>query len=138
VAQNTFTVNICGEIMKEIKDKIIHESKEYTDFAQEVKTYNIIYTYGIIGRILLSLMMFIIYSIVPELRNIHGFILRRYSGSIFIGETVRLTDVLIIGDMEEDIICIASGTTYSNCIIKQPMQHLEILGLSVHADILVV
>lgn len=124
VAKDEFIMNICWDIMEEIKNK--------TAQLNSLKTHVFISAYCTLGRILLSLVMFIVYTIVPELRNVHGFILRRYSSLIFIGETARLTDVLI--DVKGDIICFASGTTYSNCIIKHSIQHLKTLVMSMHTD----
>ncbi|EFN61025.1 hypothetical protein EAG_14356, partial [Camponotus floridanus] len=62
VAQNRFTVNVCLDI---------------------IKTRTIIFICCLLGIMLLSLIMFIVYSIIPELRNIYDFILCRYSSLTF-------------------------------------------------------
>lgn len=77
-------------------------------------------------------MIFITYFIVPELRNIHGFILQRYSGLTFIGCTLVLITILIKKDAMGEFICFACGITYLNCITKQSMQYTNLLRMSVH------
>ncbi|CAL1687353.1 unnamed protein product [Lasius platythorax] len=50
-----------------------------------------------------------VYSILPELRNIHGFILCRYSGLVFVGYTIELMNILISMNVMGYSICIASA-----------------------------
>lgn len=113
VGQDNFVVNVCRDIMK----KIMKSEKYNSDVIQPISTTRIVYICGQIGLILFSLVIFIVYSIVPELRNIHGYILRGYSGSLFIGYTIKLVLVLIGKDAIGDSICIACGISYSNCVM---------------------
>ncbi|XP_070167493.1 G-protein coupled receptor Mth2-like [Polyergus mexicanus] len=100
VAGYRFNVNICFEIKK----KIIEDSKSV---SVPIQTSTIVYICGFLATLLFSLVMFIVYSIVPELRNIHSFILRGYSGSIVIVNTVELVKIFIGEHVIEDFICIA-------------------------------
>ncbi|XP_011267009.1 G-protein coupled receptor Mth2-like [Camponotus floridanus] len=106
VRKDEFTVNICWEIMKEINVEIMNQIME---LQNDNETYEIVLTCAAIGHILLSLVIFIVYSIVPELRNKQGFILRNYSGLAFIGEIIIETTRRLKRNEIDDFICIARG-----------------------------
>ncbi|KAL6446888.1 hypothetical protein ACFW04_001358 [Cataglyphis niger] len=105
VGQNNFVVNVCRDIMKTIIKKSINYNSNAIEPISKTK---ILYLCGQTGIILFSLVIFIVYS-MPELRNMHGYILRRYSGSLVIGNTIALVNILIGRDAIEDSICIASA-----------------------------
>ncbi|XP_050461429.1 G-protein coupled receptor Mth2-like [Cataglyphis hispanica] len=105
VPQYEFTVNVCLDIAnKFIKDvKIPINQDKNAIFC----TKTIIFMCGFLGSLLFSMVMFIVYSIIPELRNIHGFILCGYSGSIAVLNTMELVKTFIKRDAIGDFICIA-------------------------------
>ncbi|KAL6418643.1 hypothetical protein ACFW04_011932 [Cataglyphis niger] len=104
IPQYEFTVNVCLDIAnKFIKDV---DTPINQDKNAVVRTSTIIYMCGFLGSLLFSLVMFIAYSIIPELHNIHGFILRGYSGSIAVVNTIELIKIFIRRDDMEDFICI--------------------------------
>ncbi|XP_029679301.1 uncharacterized protein LOC115245225, partial [Formica exsecta] len=97
VARYRFNVNICFEIKKKIIDNI--------SVSVQIQTSAIVFICRFLESLLFSF-MFIVYSIVPELRNIHGFLLCGYSSSIVIMNTVELVKIFIEEDVIGDI-CIA-------------------------------
>ncbi|XP_072748805.1 uncharacterized protein [Anoplolepis gracilipes] len=59
---------------------------------------------------LLSLIIFIVYSIVYELRNIYGFIVHKYSGLQVAGRAIELMDIIIGKNvMSNSGLCVASA-----------------------------
>jgi len=125
IAQNKFTVIVCSDIMKKITNKTISHkitnktiSHERKNVFFSISSIIIVFLCGQLGVILSSLMMFIVYSIQPELRNIYGFILRRYSGLIFVAYMISLMNTLIKKDALGNSIYIIFGTIYLNLIIK--------------------
>ncbi|XP_029672549.1 uncharacterized protein LOC115241130 [Formica exsecta] len=56
--------------------------------------------------------IFLIYSILPELRNVHGFLLRNYSGALFVTNTIYIVNILIIGEADavHYTVCITVAT----------------------------
>ncbi|KAL6447558.1 hypothetical protein ACFW04_000043 [Cataglyphis niger] len=107
VAPYKFIVNICFEI----KNVIINKNK---NVYVPIPTRTIVSICGFLGTLLFALVMFIVYSIVPELRNIHSFILRGYSGSIVIMNTVELLKIFI----ERDAIPIENFTCIAYAFVK--------------------
>ncbi|KAL6447568.1 hypothetical protein ACFW04_000045 [Cataglyphis niger] len=100
-----FTVNVCLDIAnKFIKDINIPINQ---DKSAIFRASTIISMCGFLASLLLSLMMFIVYSIIPELHNIHTFILCGYSGSIAVLSTIELVKTFIKRDAIGDFICIA-------------------------------
>ncbi|CAL1687355.1 unnamed protein product [Lasius platythorax] len=105
---NIFNVYICPEIAKEIIKKTENQNKAIFPIATN-STNIIVLVCAHLVIMLFALMMFIVYSILPELRNIHGFILCGYSGFVFVGYTVELMNALISKDVMGYSICIASA-----------------------------
>ncbi|XP_072748825.1 probable G-protein coupled receptor Mth-like 10 isoform X1 [Anoplolepis gracilipes] len=97
--QNRYDVNVCFNIMEEV-NKIINNNKA-------VSGPDVINTLAHVGVMLPSLSMFIVYSIVPELRNIQGFILRGYSSLVFMGYIIELMNHLIKKDVMGYSICVS-------------------------------
>lgn len=69
---------------------------------------------GLIISMPFLLATFVVYSILPELRNMHGYTLRGYVGSLFVAylflATVQLSEQNIISD----VLCIVLGIAYNN------------------------
>ncbi|XP_072748816.1 G-protein coupled receptor Mth2-like [Anoplolepis gracilipes] len=94
-----FDINVCFNIMQKV-NKTIHHNKA-------VSGHDVITILVHVGVMVFSLSMFIVYSIVPEFRNIQGFILRGYSSLVFMGYTIELMDYLIKKDVMGYSICLA-------------------------------
>jgi len=69
---------------------------------------------GLIVSLPFLLTTFVVYSILPELRNMHGYTLRGYVGSLFIAYTFLAIVQLTQQDIISDSVCIALGTAYNN------------------------
>ncbi|XP_072748802.1 uncharacterized protein [Anoplolepis gracilipes] len=78
---------------------------------------SIIVKYYALVPMLLSLMMFIVYSIVSELRNIYGSIVHRYSGLLFVGHAIQLMDMIIGKDAMGYTACVTSGYVKYYCFL---------------------
>ncbi|XP_029668257.1 uncharacterized protein LOC115238500 [Formica exsecta] len=102
------TVKVCFENIR-----IVNKTFEKINFLE---TELIIYICSLIGVILCLLMTFVVYSTIPELRNIHGYILCSYSGSLIVAYTVELKYTLVTRDAIGDSICIAYGISYNTQI----------------------
>ncbi|CAL1687356.1 unnamed protein product [Lasius platythorax] len=110
---NRFIVYICPEIY-EIMNKARNQNTTIILIKSTIfpitSTDAIVNVCGHLIVMLFALVMFIVYSILPELRNINGFILCRYSGLVFVGYTVELMTLLIISmDVMVYSICFASA-----------------------------
>ncbi|XP_029679296.1 G-protein coupled receptor Mth2-like isoform X2 [Formica exsecta] len=106
VAGYRFNVNLCFKIKSKTIDNTQIVSVPIQKVSDKYQTSTVVYICGFLATLLFSLVLFIVYSIVPELRNIHSFILRGYSGSIVIVNTVELVKIFIGGDVIEGFICI--------------------------------
>lgn len=69
---------------------------------------------GLIISLPFLLATFVVYSVLPELRNMHGYTLRGYVGSLFVGYMVLTVLQLINQTILPDAFCIALGTAYPN------------------------
>ncbi|KAL6420598.1 hypothetical protein ACFW04_014643 [Cataglyphis niger] len=56
--------------------------------------------------ILFMVSIFLVYSILPELRNVHGFMLCNYSGALCVTYTTTIMNVLFYSNSIHDSICI--------------------------------
>lgn len=92
VHREEFDVIICINTKNEIKESI---SAIMNETINEMINKNInewlikqpiIIIFDILS-LLFPLMTFVVYSVLPELQNIHSYILRRYVGSMFVGGT---------------------------------------------------
>lgn len=72
---------------------------------------------GLIVSLPFLLVTFVVYSILPELRNMHGYTLRGYVGSLFVAYTVLVVLQLTHPNSIEYSVCITLGTAYPNYII---------------------
>ena len=69
---------------------------------------------GLIISLPFLLATFVVYSILPELRNMHGYTLRGYVGSLFVAYTVLAVVQLINQAILPESLCIAMGTAHPN------------------------
>ncbi|XP_029662708.1 G-protein coupled receptor Mth2-like isoform X2 [Formica exsecta] len=93
VRGNKYEVTICSEI----SDKIVNI----------INDINIIYVSFHIVSILFLVSIFLVYSILPELRNTHGFFLCNYSGALSIAYTIHIVILLIEADAVHYSVCIS-------------------------------
>jgi len=68
---------------------------------------------GLIVSLPFLLATFVVYSILPELRSMHGYTLRGYVGSLFIAYMFLAITQLTQQDIIPDSVCIALGTAYN-------------------------
>ncbi|XP_029168408.1 uncharacterized protein LOC114938591 [Nylanderia fulva] len=64
-----------------------------------------------IVTILLLGSVFLVYSILPELQNKHGFMLRNYSGAVFVAYGIDLVYIFIKSDIQYPV-CVTIGRVY--------------------------
>ncbi|CAL1687358.1 unnamed protein product [Lasius platythorax] len=91
-----FEVTICSETSDEILKTINNNSNDV----------RIIYVSFHIVSILLLVSVFLVYSILPELRNVHGFMLRNYSGALFVAYIIDIVNIIIKADDVQHSVCI--------------------------------
>ncbi|XP_029177758.1 G-protein coupled receptor Mth2-like isoform X2 [Nylanderia fulva] len=96
---NEFQVTYCPETY----DK----NEEITDIERFIYSIPIIYLSFYIVSTLLTGSVFLVYSILPELRNVHGFMLRNYSGALTVAYSIDIVIIIITGDLP-----------YSVCVTK--------------------
>lgn len=99
VVHDKFEVTVCFD---SINDEII-ETNQLT--SKPV---------GLIISLPFLLATFVVYSILPELGNMHGYTLRGYVGSLFVAYTVLVVLQLIHPNAMEKSVCITLGTAYPN------------------------
>jgi len=75
---------------------------------------------GIVISLPFLLATFVVYSTLPELRNMHGYTLRGYVGSLFVAYIVLAVLQLVNPDVLPESLCIVLGTAYPNykCSVK--------------------
>ncbi|CAL1687351.1 unnamed protein product [Lasius platythorax] len=115
-----FFVYICSEIGEEIMKKNHNKGAIFP-----ISTIVLVCSHLVV--MLFALVMFIVYSRLPEFRNIHGFILCKYSGLVFVGYTVELMNILISMDVMGYSICIASAFV-KYCSILGSYFWLNVMG----------
>ncbi|KAL6419549.1 hypothetical protein ACFW04_013762 [Cataglyphis niger] len=94
-----FEVTICSET----SDKVFNTTSENNSPIEDLK---IIYLSFHIVSILFLVSIFLVYSILPELQNIHGFILRNYTGALSIAYTIDIVNILIKADAVKYPVCV--------------------------------
>lgn len=121
IHQNKFDVIICSETVNLQKRTI-----KIKRFMEDI-SYDIIILISLfIVSTLLLLGTFSVYSILPDLRNTHSIMLRRYSGLMIAKNILNITEELIeIRNMS--FICVIIGIVYSNYITIKSMQHICLL-----------
>ncbi|XP_072758912.1 uncharacterized protein [Anoplolepis gracilipes] len=93
-------MDTCLKTLKGILSKILDQTISLTD------TMNILILSDIIVTLTCTLIIFLVYYILPELNSIHSFMLRRYSSMVIISNICELLSLLIY---KKYFICIASG-----------------------------
>ncbi|XP_029167932.1 G-protein coupled receptor Mth2-like [Nylanderia fulva] len=93
-----FKVSICSKTYDKIKDII--------DKKSLISDNEIINISADIVSILLLGSVFLVYSILPELRNVHGFMLRNYSGALFVAHGISIVYILIKSDDVQYPVCV--------------------------------
>lgn len=101
--QDKYEITVCFESEDEI--------------LPEVEPGSLGYPVGLIISLPFLLATFVVYSIVPELWNMHGYTLRGYVGSLFIAylflAVLQLADQSVISNTA----CILLGTAYDNNVV---------------------
>jgi len=128
VDHNQFNAIICLEVMNATIDKemdnMINLINEYSnDFLILCLSCRII-------SMLILLTIFVVYSILPELRNIHSFMLRKYCSLLFFAyiiETISFQPLYPINVVDiSHFICVIIGTVQLNHVIMQSMQCVQV------------
>lgn len=127
VHQNKFDMTICSRTMKKLMKKEINDPDN--TLKQVVDKLIIFWILRLVSMMFL-LITFLIYSILPELRNLHGFILRSYCCVMFVAYITDIMNNPINTVHLEYPICVTIGTVYSNHVTINLM-HIHLLGLSV-------
>ncbi|EFN62503.1 hypothetical protein EAG_12581, partial [Camponotus floridanus] len=81
---------ICLEAVKETIDKKIDMIDELINDILDEELH-ILFLSSRIMSVLCLLTTFVVYSILPELRNIHSFMLRKYCSLLFFGYIIDIT-----------------------------------------------
>lgn len=119
VNHNQFDAIICLKTVNKTIDEEM-DTLIRNDLVNEILSKLIIIFLSCrIVSMLCLLIVFLVYSILPELRNTHSFMLRRYSSLFFIAYMIDIVDCLIEAS-EIYSICVTIGTV--NHIIMQSMQ----------------
>lgn len=122
---NKFEVIICLENLNKIS-KSTNVPNNTDNQINNLKTIHVSFH---IVSILFLVLVFLVYSILPDLRNVHSFMLRNYSGALSIAYTIDIANILITTNAVEYPICVTIGTVYLNYIIMQLMQHMYLLDI---------
>lgn len=81
-----------------------------TEIAEAEEPDGVPMPFGLIVSLPFLLATFVVYSILPELRNMHGYTLRGYVGSLFVAYTNLAVLQLTPSDNVSNPVCIALGT----------------------------
>ncbi|XP_029666214.1 uncharacterized protein LOC115237356 [Formica exsecta] len=114
VHDDQFNASIClkaaNEIFHKEMDKIIK------DLTNEILSTELtISFYSNIVSMLCLILIFLVYSTLPELRNIHNFMLRRSISMIFIVYTIEVIDYLFNIKGQKNSICVISALVWYFC-----------------------
>ncbi|XP_029168407.1 LOW QUALITY PROTEIN: G-protein coupled receptor Mth2-like [Nylanderia fulva] len=92
----------CLAVVDGSEFQVIYCSKTYDKIKKKADNeYNIqiIYLSFYIVSILLLGSVFLVYSILPELRNVHGFMLRNYSGALIVAYSIYIVIIIATADI---------------------------------------
>lgn len=103
-----FVMTICSETTDEIFNIVAPNST----LSMELNKINFITMSFHIVSLICLLPIFFIYSILPELRNVHGFMLRNYSGTLAIAYAIDMVNIIIRTNAVQDSVCITIGRVY--------------------------
>ncbi|XP_070163447.1 G-protein coupled receptor Mth2-like [Polyergus mexicanus] len=107
VDPDKYEATICSEIADNIL--YITTIDNDTSSIEDDVYYHIIKTSSWIVSISLFASIFLVYSILPELRNRHGFMLRNYSGALSVAYTILIVEELSLINV--------NAIPYSVCVI---------------------
>ncbi|XP_029177793.1 G-protein coupled receptor Mth2-like [Nylanderia fulva] len=102
---NEFEVTICSKTYDEIK--------EITDNEYNIQ---IIYLSCHTVSILLLGSVFLVYSILPKLRNVHGFMLRNYSGALTVAHSIYIVTFIRTADILYSVCVTIAFLNYLCCM----------------------
>ncbi|XP_072748823.1 G-protein coupled receptor Mth-like isoform X2 [Anoplolepis gracilipes] len=110
VNHNQFEAIVCLETMNKINETII----DYIN-AHDINTSYIIFCHTV--STLCLFIMFLIYSLLPELRNLHTIILRRYSSMLLIAYIIYFIRYLniVVEIYHINFICVTEGLVRYFC-----------------------
>ncbi|XP_025263964.1 G-protein coupled receptor Mth2-like isoform X2 [Camponotus floridanus] len=112
-----FEVTICSETYHEIL-KIADDQKADVDNKNlSVQNIKIIHMSFHIVSILFLISIFLVYSILPDLRNVHAFMLRSYSGILSVAYTIDIANIFIKSDAVEYSICVTIASFQYFCFL---------------------
>lgn len=136
VDYNQFDAIICLEANETIFRKI---NDITNDFLFEIlNELNFLFLSCRIVSLLCLLTIFVVYSILPELCNIHSFVLRKYSSLLFFGyiiDTICYQTLYPVNMKEMEYFnCIIIGTVQPNHVIIQSM-HSPIQSIVINSFI---
>ncbi|XP_072748572.1 probable G-protein coupled receptor Mth-like 10 [Anoplolepis gracilipes] len=98
-----FEAIVCLETMNKINETLNDFINDINETVKRIANkFQIIVCCCRIVSMLCLLIMFLIYSILPELRNIHGFMLCRYSSMLFYLKIIKATNQM-------NIICVTGA-----------------------------
>ncbi|XP_029177760.1 G-protein coupled receptor Mth2-like [Nylanderia fulva] len=88
-----------------------------SNLSVEMNKINYIDLGADIGSLLFLLPIFLVYSILPELRNVHGFILRNYIGALSIAYGIDIVNIIIRTNAVQDSVCITIAFLIYFCFL---------------------
>jgi len=91
---------------------VVNGSEFQVTYYSETNDKDIMKISSYIVSILLLGSVFLVYSILPELRNVHGFMLRNYCGALFVVYGIRFVHFLIESDDVQYAVCVTIGIEY--------------------------
>ncbi|XP_029157137.1 uncharacterized protein LOC114929680 isoform X4 [Nylanderia fulva] len=101
--QNNFVISVRSKALKKVfRDSLDHNN----DISRKISNHYIIIRSLRLVSMLFMLITFLIYSILPELRNIHGFILRNYCALMFMAYMADMMNNEVSGLYVEYPMCI--------------------------------
>ncbi|XP_072743633.1 G-protein coupled receptor Mth2-like [Anoplolepis gracilipes] len=89
-------VTICSKTADEVTGKD----------TKSIESIKIIYVSFHIVSVLFLVSIFLIYSILPALQNVHGFMLRNYSGALAVAYIIDIVNILVKANGVEYPICL--------------------------------
>ncbi|XP_011636120.1 G-protein coupled receptor Mth2-like isoform X1 [Pogonomyrmex barbatus] len=95
----------CLAVLDDKYDILVCLEPSESETIEQPQVYG--FPIGLIVSLPFLLTTFVVYTILPELWNMHGYTLRGYIGSLFVAYTVLAVIQLIKQDLLSDSICIA-------------------------------
>ncbi|XP_072744448.1 G-protein coupled receptor Mth2-like isoform X2 [Anoplolepis gracilipes] len=106
IEDDKFEVTFCANTFDEITD----------DDTKSIESINISYVSLRIVSTLFLVSIFLVYSILSELRNVHGFILCNYSGSLSVAYIIDIVNVLVKANGVQ-YLCLTIAFFYYLCLL---------------------